>query len=372
MSRLVPSAVALVVAMSIAAPASAADWSDDWGGEGDDLRGSYLNEPKDWSGLGDEEDALSFEFGLRYWYSWGAQSASADGGVTTTSATDISHIPEAHLRIEDRSSNVYVKAWGGYAAVINGAFANPFGVGGLADGTIGYLGADVGWNAFGDSDMGIGALVGYQYWRDAPDTGRYNYTTATTAADITYDPVTGQTFLPGDSAPNQLDAHMLRLGIQGKANFNNFIDFTAEIAAVPYARVSGTIGVDDPTFDTSVYGGAAQAPYGGMGALGNISSIRSSPTSLDGWGYGGMAEAWVGIHPVENLVFRLGGRAWYIQGTADATYTRASIGNPSDGDIVNPPNFDTDPAFANAGFISTNNAFSMLRYGLMAEMTYAF
>jgi hypothetical protein len=371
MSRLVPSVAALLVAM-IAAPASAADWGggDDWGG--DDLRGAYLNEPKDWAGLNDEYDPLSFEFGLRYWYSWGAQSASGGGGAVT-SATDISHIPEAFLRIDDASSNVYAKAWGGYAAVITGTVTDPFGSAPIADGTIGYLGADIGWNAFSDGNgNGFGALAGYQYWRDAPDTGRYNYTTATSAADIAYDPVTGQTFLPGDSAPNQLDAHMLRLGIQGRANFNNFIDFTAEIAAVPYAKVNGTMGVDDPTFDTSVYGGAAQAPYGGMGANGNISSIRSSPTSLDGWGYGGMAEAWVGVRPIENMVFRLGGRAWYIQGTADATYTRATIGNPSDSDAINAPNFDTDPAFANAGFISTNNAFSMLRYGLMAELTYAF
>jgi hypothetical protein len=367
MCRLVPSIAAVLVAMSIAAPANAADWGDDWGGEGEDLRGSYLNEPKDWAGLGDENDPLRIEFGLRYWYSWGAQSAS--GGGPAVSTTDISHIPEAHLRIEDHSSNVYVKGWGGYAAVINGTLASPFST--ISDGSIGYAGADIGWNVFGSEGSGAGFLAGYQYWRDAPDTGRYNYTTATSADDIIYDPVTGQTFLPGNSAPNYLDAHMLRLGIQGKANFNNFIDFTAEIAAVPYAKVGGQMGVDDPSFDCTVYCNPAQAPYG-PAEFGNISSMRSSPTSIEGWGYGGMAEAWVGVHPIENMVIRLGGRAWYLQGMADATYTRATIGNPSDSDAVNAPNFDTDPAFSNSGFITTNNPFSMLRYGLMAELTYSF
>jgi hypothetical protein len=357
----------MLFAMAIAVPAGAADWADDWGSS-ESLRGSYLNEPKDWSGWGEQEDPLSFEFGLRYWYSWGAQSASSGGPAV--SATDNSHIVEGHLRIEDHSSNVYVKGWGGYSAVVNGTVTSGMGTAPIADGQIGYLGADLGWNVFGEEGSGIGVLAGYQYWHDAPDTGRFNYTTATSAADVNYDPVTGQTFLPGNSAPNSLDAHMLRLGVQAKANFNNFIDFTAELAAVPYAKVGGSMGIDDVAFDASVYGGAAQAPYGG--SIGNISGIRSSPTSIDGWGYGGMAEAWVGIRPIENMVLRLGGRAWYLQGTADATFTRASIGNPSDSDPVNPPNFDTAPAFNNAGFITTNNPFSMLRYGLMAELTYAF
>ena len=84
-----------------------------------------------------------------------------------------------------------------------------------------------------------------------------------------------------------------------------------------------------------------------------------------------MAEAWVGIRPIENMVLRLGGRAWYLQGTADATFTAASIGNPSESGGPG-TGFDTDPTFNNAGYITTNNPFSMLRYGLMAELTYAF
>lgn len=364
MYRLVPSVAAILVAMSIAAPAGAADWSDDWDGGGD-LRGSYINEPKDWSGLGDENDPLTFEFGVRYWYSWGAQSASSGGA--SVSATDNSHIGEAHLRIEDHSTNFYVKGWAGYAAVINGTVAAPLNT--ISDGTIAYAGGDVGWNVFGSEGSGLGFLAGYQYWNDSPDTGRFNYTTATSASDITYDPVTGQTFVPGNSAPNRLNAHMLRLGIQGKANFNNFIDFSAEIAAVPYAKVGGQIGLDDVSFDPSVYGGPAQPPYGSN--LGNIDFMRSSPTAIDGWGFGGMAEAWVGIRPIENMVLRLGGRAWYLQGTADATFTAASIGNPSESGGPG-TGFDTDPTFNNAGYITTNNPFSMLRYGLMAELTYAF
>lgn len=367
--RSVPGWAAFIAAVAVASPAASADWGDDWTfGEGG-LRGaSHFNEPKDWSGLGDEEDPLRFETGVRYWYSWGSQSFSSGGGATT--ATDNAHIGELHLRIEDSSSNTYAKAIGGYAVSINGTYDTPMGSGTVADGEIAYLGADLGWNAFGDGETwGLGGLVGYQFWRDSPDTGRFNFTTATSAADITYDPVTGQTFVPGDSQPNRIDTHMLRLGVQGKATFENFFDVTAELAAIPYAKVNGTVGVDDPTFSTAEYGGPAQAPYGANN--GNISSMRSSPTEIDGWGYGAAAELWLGMRPTENLTFRLGGRLWYLQGAVDATYSRAFIGDPAESGGGG-TGYDTDPSFTNAGFISTNNPFSMLRYGLLAELTYSF
>ena len=368
MPRLVCSLVTLLAAIAVAGPSRAADWDvgggDAWGG--DDLRGAYVNEPKDWVGWGDEDDPMRFEFGLRYWYSWGAQNFSSAGA--DVGATDNSHIGEAHMRIEDHSSNVYVKALGGLAFKTDGSFTSPLGGAAVADGQIGYLGADIGWNLVGSEGSGFGALVGYQFWRDAPDTGRFNFTTAS-AGNVAFDPVSGQTFLPGDSAPNSLDAHLLRLGVQGKANFNNFIDITAELAAVPYAKVSGSAGVEDVSFNSAVYNGPAQMPYGAFN--GNISSMRSSPTTLDGWGYGAQAELWLGVHPIENMTFRVGGRAWYIQGTADATFSATSVGNP--GQSGGPGTaYDIDPAVNTANFISTNNPFSMLRYGLLAELTYSF
>jgi hypothetical protein len=369
MRRLVPSLAAVLVGAALAAPAHAADWD-----EGDvylekDFRGAYVNEPKDWMGMGDEYDPIAIELGLRYWYSWGAQNFASGGN--SLGIEDQSHIGEAHLRIEDHSSNSFAKAIAGYSIAVSGSYAAPLDSGTISDGTIAYAGLDFGWNPWGDqSGSGFGGLVGYQYWNNSPDSGRNNFTTATSSADITFDPDTGQTFLPGDSAPNSVEAHMLRLGIQGKASFGDFIDVTGELVGVPYAKIGGQVGIDDPMFNCDVYCGPAQAPYGFE--AGNISFIRSSPTEIDGWGYGAMAELWLGVHPTENITFRLGGRAWYLQGTVDATYTAASIGNPSDSDGGNPPDFDTPPTFVNMGFIETNNPFSMLRYGLLAELTYAF
>lgn len=362
-TRLATSLAVLVAA--IGTPAIAADWGEEWSPE-EVYRGAYEVEPKDWTEMGDETDGIHIETGLRYWYSWGSQSFES-GGITTSS-TDNAHTGEVFLRVEEDATATWAQGMVGYSVAINGTFDGPF-PGDIADGEIGYAGADFGWNAFDDGQgNGIGAMVGYLYWNNSPDTGRNNFTTATSSGDITYDPVTGQTFVPGDSAPNHIDIHAMRLGVEGKAKFGDFFDVRAQLAAVPYAKVGGVVGVDDPEFNTDVYGGPAQFPYGG--ANGNISQIRSSATAIDGWGYGAMAEAWLGMHPTENLTVRLGGRAWYLQGTADATYTLAEVGNPQNTDAD--PEYDEGPTFVNGGVIETNNPFSLLRYGLLAELTYSF
>lgn len=363
MSRLALLAAAMLLATSAAA--LAADWNDGWGD--DPFRGSMSNEPKDWSDYGDTDDGLRFETGLRYWYSYGSSEFSS--GQSTATATDQTQAAELHLRIEDDASATYAKAVAGYSIAVSGDYVGPLVSTAIVDGSIGYAGADFGWNAFSDGQgNGFGGLVGYMYWNNSPDTGRNNFTTLETGDSVTYDPVTGQTFIPGNSAANHVEANILRLGVQGKATFNNFLDFTAELAAVPYARVNGVVGIDDPTFSLAQYSGPTQLPY--PSENGNITTIRSSETNIDGWGYGAMAEAFVGIHPTENLTFRLGGRAWYLTGTVDSTYSAAQITDPGKTDVNG--NYDIDPTVVNSGFIETNDPFTMLRYGLLAEVTYAF
>lgn len=352
------SVLALLAAMSL--PAMAADYSEEcctFEDEAPDFRGAYADSP------------VAIELGARYWYSMGAVSAEAGGGVV--SSGDTTHFGELHLRVEDHSTNSYAKGMIGYSIASTGTYTAPLETGPITDGHVTYAGADFGWGAVGDNQgTQAGFLVGYQYWQEALNTGRNNFTTAESAGDIGFNQDTGQTLVPLDSATNSLDVHALRVGVQGKAQIAGFIDVTAEVAAVPYAKVNGVVGIDDPEFDDSVYTDPAQAPYGAVD--GNISEIRSSPTTLDGWGYGAMGELWLGVKPMENMTFRLGGRAWYLQGNADATYSRAFIGNPTDSDAVTDPDFDTGPSFTNAGFINTTNPFSLMRYGLLAELTYNF
>lgn len=363
MSRLAPSIAILIVA-SFGLPTLAADYAEE--PEMDFRSGYQTYEPKDWNDVGEEGDGIHIETGLRYWYSMGSQA------IDSGSATSTAHNGEAFLRIEDDATATYASANAGYSIAITGEYDDGgFGSGAIGDGTIGYVGADFGWSAFNDGNgNGIGGLVGYQYWIEAPDTGRTNFTTLNAGDTVAYNTLTGQTFLTGDSTPNHVDINAFRLGIQGKANFNDFIDFRAELAAVPYATVKGVVGVEDPTFSNDVYSGPAQPPYSGV-ATGNINTMRGSETSLDGWGYGAMAEAFVGVHPTENLTFRLGGRAWYIEGTADTTYSRVQISDPTDTDLVT-PGYEGAPVVTETNLIAPDTPFSFLRYGILAEVTYAF
>ena len=351
MLRSSTSLLAMLLAMT--APALAADWGqEDYAPA---FRDAYSIEPKDWTALGDGADPLTFEWGLRYWYSMGSQTVSNYAG--DFDATDTSHSLEGHLRINDAFTNTYAKGVAGYAFSMSGDYDDPFGSGSILDGQLGYAGADLGYNLLSGQGAGFGPFAGYLYWNNSPRTTRGNFTTANSSADIGFDSGTGETFVPIDSVDNRIDVHALRLGVQGKADFGMF-DITAEAAVVPYAKVGGIIGADSvaTTYHLS----------------GNIASIKSSETTFDGWGYGAMGEAFVGFHPTENLSVRLGGRAWYLQGTADATYSVATIGEPTDSDPVNPPNYDTAPSFSETHYIETANPFSMLRYGLLGEITYRF
>jgi len=363
MVRLIPSLLALGAAMLIAPPAFAADYrlpccGDDngGGGGGGGLRTAYGTEPADWTSLGDQTDPLKFEFGLRYWYSMGAQHWTDNHG--SFQSNDTSHIVEGDLRIEDHSTNSFATALAGYSVRTDGSYSDPFGSGTISDGHVGYLGADFGWNAWGDHNgSGIGALVGYMYWNDSPNTTRASFTTAESASDVSYDPTTGATSFPMDSKPNNVDINLLRLGVQGKADMG-FADITGSLAAVPYANISGVLGSDRTATSLT--------------PLLNIGSIKASETDISGWGYGAMADVMLRAHPTKNLTIGIGGRAWYLQGTVDAQYDQATIGDPSDSDGANPPAYDTPPTFSKQRFIDTANPFSLFRYGLLAEVSYAF
>lgn len=357
MPRLAVSLAALLAATIT--PAAAADWLQDGGGS---YRGAFSIEPKDWTELGDEEDGIHVETGLRYWYSMGSQSVQIGTLGGNYETQDTSHIVEGHLRIDDDVTSTYAKAWVGYSAAISGSFDDPNNTDApISDGHVGYVGADIGWKTFSDGKSnGVGIFAGYQYWNDSPRTTRANFTTVSGGDVLPYDPDTGLiTGLPGDSADNNLDLNMLRLGLSGRAKFaDGLFDISGEVAAVPYSTISG------------VMGGAGLAS-GPPTPLGNPSFVQSSPTEVAGWGYGGMAEVMVGVTPVENLTFRLGGRAWYLQGTADATYSAVTISDPTDSDPA-PPAYDTPPTVSEQYYIDTTQPWSLFRYGLLAELTYSF
>jgi hypothetical protein len=289
-----------------------------------------------------------------------------------------------------------VKGLAGFGFNTSGSVTDDLGTTPVTGGHLGYVGADFGYSVFGNTkSLGLSPFLGYMYWNDSPNTYSDNFTTADSADDIVYDPVTGQTSFPGDSEVNDFNLNMLRLGIAADANIGGYFDISVEAAAVPYANLKGTMGAGSGPAGAHfvVYDNpSGYGPTGLTGAI-NVHDIQSSATTVAGWGYGGMGQAMLGFHPTDNLTFRLGARAWYVQGKYDATFGRAIIGDPSDSNppvapipadptavpptpavpgSLNPPNFDTPPAFGNATYITRDNPFRMFRYGLLAELTYSF
>jgi len=374
MIRLAPATAVAILTLLVAAPALAADFSDNLGGgDGGGMRGGFSEDG--WANS-DENDPLSFETGVRYWYSIGSQNFGVLPDTPALTDNSTAQSGEVYGRVNDSSTGYYAKALGGLSFQTGGSYSG-LDSGTVAGGHIGYAGGDVGYTWLGKmgGPLRVGPFAGYMYWNDSPNasatSGPNSFTTATSSSSITYDQTTGETFWPGDSRPNNVELNMLRLGMSGEAKLGMF-DFTGEVAAVPYAKMTGVLGTVAAAPEYWDY--APGTPNNTKSSDGqyNIASIQSSPTNLDGWGYGAMAEALVGFHPTNNMTLRLGGRAWYLQGTADATFSRAEIGNPSDSDDTKSPNFDTGPSFSNQVYITRNNPWSLFRYGALAEFSYQF
>ena len=308
--RMLPISVA-VAAASLAAPVFAADWQESG------IREGY---PTDWQMPG---DVLNFEIGVRYWYAVGTQEITAFG--TEHSVSDQSHIIEGVLRIEDDATSTYVKALGGYAGLISGSYTTPAATDAdIQGGVIGYGQADFGWMPLGDADFRFGGLLGYQYWNDSPSMGRASFTTAT----------------GGDSEENSFATQSLRFGVTSKVALGDMFDLTAELASVPFGWVNGTFGAHDVANIM----------------VGPLVFQKSSATTVNGRLWGGQAELMFGIHPTEKLTVRVGGRAWYLTGPVEATFSMAEVGNPSN----------------QQSFVGELENFTLMRYGAVAEIGYRF
>ena len=338
------SALALAASVPLA---SAADYPDeDWGSG---MRGSYnWNDEQEW------EDAVGFEAGLRYVYSIGHQEFSVGGSKETSDSA--SHILEGHLRIEDYSTSSFLNSTAGYSIATSGSYSGDWGSGDIVDGTVAYGTFDLGHYFFGDprDGFGLGGFIGYQYSADNPDIGRANFTTAASASDITWSDTSTYWTVPMDSTPNQVDMHMLRLGASARAELNDVVDFTLDIAAIPYAGIGGTLGAF--AYNNVDYG--------------SLAYIQSSATEVTGWGYGATADMAIGFRPTKNMVMRLGGKAQYLQGTYDATYSVAAITDQVDSEPDG--TYETAPIYTNQRYITTDNPFSQWRLGASFELGVSF
>lgn len=288
------------------------------------LRPSY---PDQWGP--EQDDPLSFEVGVRYWYSIGKQDHSL--GATTTDSK--SHTGEAFVRINDDSTNSFVEAFGGYGVAHEGTFSTNGGAAtSLPAARLGYAGLDFAWLPLGSDHFNFGMITGYQYMNDSPDTGRANFLTSTSAVDVG-----GGVFElsgGGNSAINNFEIHSTKLGLAGKMDFGNF-DIFGEAAAIPYSWVTGTYGA----LQTRAIGSTV---------------AQGSSVAVNGHAYGASGKLMVGFRPTENLSVRVGGRASYLTGQYDATWDEVRVVGTS---------------AQRQRYISNNNPFSMLRYGALLEVS---
>lgn len=270
--------VVAMAALSVATPALAADYN-----AYPELRPAY---PNSWEN--GQDNPLRFEAGVRYWYSIGQQDTGQAG--ETYSAKDWSHILEGHFRIDDDTTNSFVKANAGYAIATDGDYSNTLDPGSTSftGGQIGYLGADFGWTPLGSDTVKFGLLTGYQFLRESP--GRQNF-------DV--DHVDG------------LNIHELRLGITSHADMGMF-DLDAELAAVPYAYASGT-SAEVPSADHAVQG----------------INVNRRNEEVTGALFGASGQLMLGFHPTDNLTLRVGGRASVLTGSASTTSKQWNAATPN-------------------------------------------
>jgi hypothetical protein len=273
---------------------------------------------------------LSFDVGVRYWYSIGKQDHSV--GTYTETMETRTHSGEAYARINDASTNSFLEAFGGYGVAHDGSYSTNGGASvTLPAARLGYAGLDFGWLPLGSDQVNFGVVTGYQYMNDSPDTGRANFRTSATAVDSG-----GGVYVlsgGGDSEINNFEIHSTKLGLAGKMDFGGF-DLYGEAAAIPYSWVTGTYG-------------ALQAQTNGPVLA------QGSAVTINGHAYGASGKVMVGFRPTENLSIRVGGRASYLTGQYDATWDEVSVNGTS---------------AQRQRYISNNNPFSMLRYGALLEV----
>lgn len=311
MSRKVLVLAATVIAMSAGSVQAA-----DWGAAPYEpvLKPSY---PMDYA----HPDPLTFEAGMRYFYGKGGQRTTITG--LGFSADDSSHFLELHGRIDDHSTNSYLTGHIGYAAIIDGTYRTPTSGGTIRtdSGRIAYGAADFGYLPLKNGGLGLGAFFGYQYLNESVNMGRNSYMTAAGG---------------GDSQPNLLEVHGLRLGVTAQAELNDVFDVRINAAAIPYAWLTGTYGAFDArALDPTVTPG--------------------NSATISGHLYGGSVDAMVGFSPTQNMTIRAGARGYYLTGPTQTHFEIRDPANPG----------------TSQGFIANGNT-ELFRWGPVVELTAKF
>lgn len=347
-----------VAAMVAASPSLSADWNYDT-----DMRGSYnsWDEP--------ETPLMDFEAGLRYMYSQGGTAVSAAGNpnpklnipASSASTSDTTHFGELFLRVNDHVTDTYLHAYGGYSIYLDASYSNNLAASGQTNvGRMAYAVTDFGYMPLklGSDETGValGGFVGYQYINDAPTVGGGEFNPIKDASGISWTSGDADYFTVVDHADHNLNVNALRLGVAAKAKAGQF-DLSAELAAIPYASITGVLG--SHTFNRIDNG--------------SYWTHKATESKFEGAAWGGALDASVGYNITENFAVRLGGRATYLRGQGNLVYGLADVTKPYDSADAD-PDIDVGPTTGGTYYITPEriDALSLWRYGLLAEIAVKF
>lgn len=328
-----------------------------------EMRGSYNS----WDQSMEPE--MEFRAGLRYMYSVGATSVTAAGNsnpklnLPASSATtnDTTHFAEAYLRLDDLVTDTYLSAHGGYSMLLDASYSNSLAANGQTSiGNIAYAVADFGYMPIklGADDAGVtfGGFAGYQYINDAPTVGGGEFNPIQSDSDLGWTSGDADYFSPVDHADHNLNVNALRIGVAAKAKAGDF-DFSAEVAAIPYASITGVMG--SHTFNRVDNG--------------SYWTHKATESKFEGSAWGGAVDAMMGYNITENFAVRVGGRATYLQGQGNLVYGLADVTKPYDSTDAD-PDIDVGPSTGGTYYITPERleALSLWRYGILAEIAVKF
>jgi hypothetical protein len=255
---------------------------------------------------------LSFEAGMRYWYSSGQMRFGFSNGNplfgTPTSTLDwhalTGHSGEAFARIDHKPTGLFAKAVLGLGAIDGGKIEDrDFFVGQIKfsdttsevkNGSMTYASFDVGWRYSPTRGSWLGWFVGYQYWREKA-TAYGVLCNQASFIIFTGCAVPGAVPVDFDTAVLVYEPtwHAARLGVEGKIAIDRRWSFSAELAAIPFAGLQ----LEDSHL-------LRQSPAD----LGPAPNILTDGTT----GYGLQAEAFVSYALTPNVEIGLGARYWRI------------------------------------------------------------
>jgi hypothetical protein len=289
---------------------------------------------------------FAFEVGSRYWYSTGTVKYGFTNNAwpfgSPTSTLDWNnvqgHSGELFARIDHRPTGLFVKGMAGAGVLRGGEFVDRdyfiyqikfSDTTSQVDGdTLKYATFDVGMSyELPRHGIRLGGFVGYHYWNEKMSA----YGGVCNGTDIVWVGVTcgppGSQLAPSDLLVlvYQPTWHAFRVGVDGRFRIDQRWSVSGEIALVPIAWIDNK--------DSHVL---RQSPAD-FGPAPNVIS--------NGYGYGGMAEAFINYAITPNIEAGVGARYWGI--------------NAYKGSVNNGPDFNQNMQL---------DFFNQNRYGVLVHL----